>query len=84
MGSSFHSPEYDQFRLLLIAARERAELTQAQVAARLSRPQSFVSKYETGERRLDVVEFVAVCRALGIKANSIIAVMENDRKRRQG
>jgi transcriptional regulator with XRE-family HTH domain len=41
-------------------------MTQAALAARLNRPQSFVSKYERGERRLDVVEFGEVARALGI------------------
>jgi transcriptional regulator with XRE-family HTH domain len=41
-----------------------AQLTQVQVAERLGRPQSFVSKYESGERQLDVVEFVEVCEAL--------------------
>lgn len=40
------------------------QLTQTQVAERLGRPQSFVSKYESGERTLDVVEFVEVCGAL--------------------
>jgi transcriptional regulator with XRE-family HTH domain len=37
-----------------------------EVAARLGRPQSFVAKYEGGERRLDVLEFIAVCDALDI------------------
>lgn len=50
-----------------------AGLTQAQVAQRLKRPQSFVSKYENGERQLDVIEFVAVCKALGVPATELIA-----------
>lgn len=49
----------------LIAARHAAGLTQTEVAEKLGRPQSFVSKYEQGERRLDVAEFVDVCRAIG-------------------
>ena len=57
---------YKKFRALLVQARKRAELTQAELAARLKRPQSFVSKYERGERRLDVVEFFEVARAIGI------------------
>lgn len=40
-------------------------LTQVQLARRLQRPQSFVSKYERGERRLDVIEFLEVAHALG-------------------
>jgi len=46
--------------------RQTKDLTQAQVAERLDLPQSYVSKYETGERRLDFVETVFVCEALGI------------------
>jgi len=55
-----------QRRLVSLLARARREsgLTQAQLAARLHRPQSFVSKIESGERRLDVVELVEVLRAL--------------------
>ncbi len=40
-------------------------MTQADLAVRLRRPQSFVAKYEVGERRLDLVEFVEVANALG-------------------
>jgi len=49
---------------LLIAARDKAGLTQTQLAQRLSKPQSFVSKYETGERLLDVIEFIWIAREL--------------------
>ena len=47
-------------------ARIGAGLTRAEVAGRLGVPQSFVSKYETGERRLDVGEVQAICRVLGL------------------
>jgi transcriptional regulator with XRE-family HTH domain len=63
---SIFSAKYETFRRELIAAREAAGLTQTQLATKLSRPQSFVSKYERGERRLDVIEFVEVAEALGI------------------
>lgn len=49
-------PEYQRFLERLRAAREAAGLTQVEVARRLGRPQSYVSKSESGERRLDVVE----------------------------
>jgi transcriptional regulator with XRE-family HTH domain len=49
----------------MIAARRKAGLTQAQLAKRLKKPQSFIAKYEGGERRIDVVEFVAIVRAIG-------------------
>lgn len=60
-------PEYQRLREFLIAARIDAGLTQAGVAALLGRTQSFVSKYENGERGLDVLEFVRVCAVLGVK-----------------
>jgi transcriptional regulator with XRE-family HTH domain len=66
MSNSLSSPDYKRFRELLVQARRNAKLTQAELSSRLNRPQSFVSKYERGERRLDVIEFAQVCRALGI------------------
>ncbi len=53
---ALHSPRYRRFVKRLILARERAGLTQARVAVALNRPQSFVSKCEAGQRRVDVVE----------------------------
>lgn len=66
MTKSVFSPRYDRFREALVAARTRAKLTQVEVANRLSKPQSFVSKYERGERRLDVVEYFDISKALGL------------------
>jgi transcriptional regulator with XRE-family HTH domain len=57
---------HKRLRKLLIQTRKQAGLTQADLAARLKRPQSFISKYERGERRLDLVEFGEVAKALGI------------------
>lgn len=64
-GKTIHSADQTAFCALMIAARKAAGLTQHALARRLGRPQSFVAKYEGGERRLDVVEFVAVVRAIG-------------------
>jgi hypothetical protein len=50
-------------------------LTQQQVADRLKRPQSFVAKYEGGERRLDVIEFLAVARTLGADSINILRIL---------
>ena len=61
-----------KLRQLLTQARNGANLTQSQVAARLKRPQSFVSKYENGERQLDVIEFIEVCRALDVSPSGLI------------
>lgn len=72
MAKSLHTPEYEHFRALLVKAREKAGLTQAEVSAKLKRPQSFVAKYEGGERRLDVIEFIQVCAALGVDPRAIL------------
>jgi transcriptional regulator with XRE-family HTH domain len=57
---------------LLKNLRLDAGLTQAELASRLQRDQTFVSKYETGERRLDVLEFREVCRAIGMDVVTVI------------
>ena len=56
MGSSVHSVRYQEFLKRLRAARKKAGLTQLEVAQQLEVHQSFVSKSESGERRVDVVE----------------------------
>jgi transcriptional regulator with XRE-family HTH domain len=63
----------DVFRALLKEARLAKNLTQADVATSLSLPQSYISKYESGERRLDFVETVLVCRALGTSIEDFAA-----------
>lgn len=65
MTKSLRSPRQIQLQKLLAEARAQAELTQMQLAERLRRPQSFVAKYEGGERRIDVVEFCEIAAALG-------------------
>ena len=77
MPRSAHSRKHSQFRALLLEARTRGGLTQKDVARRLGRPQSYVSKYETGERRLDVVEFLEVTRALRVNPTTIISALES-------
>lgn len=57
----------------MVAARTKSQLTQLEVATRLQRPQSFVAKYEAGERRLDIVEFIQICKALDAEPASILA-----------
>src|SRR5258707_1465172 len=65
IGKSVHSSDQAAFCELMVGARKAAGLTQHALARRLKRPQSFVAKYEGGERRVDVVEFIAIARALG-------------------
>lgn len=65
MPKSSFTKAYENFRRILIHARKTAGITQSELSAKLSRPQSYVSKYERGERRLDVIEFLEVAKALG-------------------
>lgn len=69
---------YESLHKALVEARQSKGLTQTEIAARLGKPQSFVSKYENGERRLDVVEFLEVCQALAVKPNSILNKIDFD------
>lgn len=64
MGRSIHTPEHRRLVDLLRRLREEAGLRQTDLATRLDRPQSFVSKYEAGERRLDLIELREICLAL--------------------
>ena len=57
----------------LAAARRRANVTQDELAARLGKPQSFVSQYECGQRRVDVVELLVISRTLGVDALDLFA-----------
>jgi len=75
MSKSIHSPEHTKLRELLVAARKKAGLTQQEVANQLGRPQSFVAKYEGGERRLDVVEFLQVTAVLGADPARIVRAL---------
>ncbi len=67
------SGEYASFLRVLREVRQRAGLTQADVAQRLGQTQSFVSKCERGERRIDVVELRHFCHALGISLADFIS-----------
>jgi transcriptional regulator with XRE-family HTH domain len=66
VGATIHSKEYRALLVLVRDAREHSGFSQAGLAERLGRPQSWVSKVETGERRLDLEEFRQVCDALGL------------------
>ena len=67
MRDTLRSPRQIKLRKLLRDLREKSGLTQADVAGRLGKPQSFVAKYEGGERRLSTIEFIDVVRALDIE-----------------
>lgn len=68
-----HSPLYRQTLTALIDTRKRQGLTQVDLARRLGKPQSFVSKFENGERRIDIAEFIEICRAMQVDALELLA-----------
>jgi transcriptional regulator with XRE-family HTH domain len=69
--------QYEQLHGLLRQLRLEAGLRQADVAQRIRQPQSFVSKYESGERRLDLIELRAVCEALGVTLSQFVRRFED-------
>lgn len=71
MVKSLHTPTYKVFRQVLADTRARLGMTQIELAMRLGKPQSFVSKFEKGERRLDVLEFISICDALGVEPTTL-------------
>ncbi|HKX17165.1 MAG TPA: helix-turn-helix transcriptional regulator [bacterium] len=75
MVRSVFSPAYRHFRRRLIDARKRSNLTQAVLAKRLGRPQSFVAKYEQGERRIDVIEFLEIADALRLDPGTFVSTL---------
>lgn len=72
MVKSLHSRQYTIFRDLLTQAREDIGMTQVQVATKLGKPQSYVSKYESGDRRLDVTEFVQIADILSLDISGFL------------
>jgi len=63
---------YAAFASLLRDERKKAGLTQAKLAKKLRRPQSYVSKYERGDRRLDVIEFIELAWAVGFDPHEFL------------
>lgn len=80
---SVHSDKYAEFLKMMVDARQLAGLTQQQLADVLRKPQSYVSKYERGERRLDVIEFLEISSALKMDASGVIATLKGVEKRVQ-
>jgi transcriptional regulator with XRE-family HTH domain len=75
MAKTIHSERDRQFRELLKARRKAAGLTQTVVAQRLGKPPSYVAKYEGGDRRLDVLEFMDVAAAIGFDPAGFIRAL---------
>lgn len=77
MTKSVFTDEYRLFRKMLIEARENAGLTQTRLAKTLQKPQSFVSKYENGEQRLDVIEFLQIADCLRFDVHAFLERLQS-------
>ena len=76
MEKSIYSDEYTKFLDHLKQTRNKVSITQEQLAKSLGQTQSFVSKVERGERRLDLVELRAFCNALGVEFPSFVLQLD--------
>jgi transcriptional regulator with XRE-family HTH domain len=70
-------PAHDALLGALIDARTSCGMTQTALASALGKPQSFVAKVEAGERRLDVVEFMAIADAIGVDRLELFAIVSS-------
>ena len=73
MGRWVSSPSYQAAVRVLVDARKSAGLTQRELAARIGRPYTVIANIERGERQIDVVEFIAIARALGVSEQELMA-----------
>ncbi len=78
---SLHTTEYEHFLKILISARKKAGITQQELAKSLKKPQSFISKYERGERRLDVIELLSITKALKVDPSQILQKLTSPKER---
>ena len=74
--NNYQSSEKDKLLRTLLALRKKAGLRQVDLAVRLGRPQSFVSKYESGEKTLTFLEVKEICEALGITLSEFVQRLE--------
>ena len=79
MAKTLGSERHKALISLLIEAREKAGLTQTELAEKIGEYQSFVARLESGQRRVDVVEFLELAEVLGFDASSAINELRNQK-----
>jgi len=79
LSKSLGSPRHKALIALLVEKREAAGLTQAQLAEKLGEYQSFVARLESGQRRVDVVEFLELAETLGFSAAEAVKRLQGTR-----
>lgn len=83
LRKSLFSPSYDRFLEVLRQARIESGLTQTDAARLLGKPQSFIAKCEQGERRVDVVELLELCRIYGVSLSEFVDKIDTQKRRRK-
>ena len=76
MATSIWSKQNQLLQQTLKELRISASLTQLQLAEKLTKPQSYVSKYESGERRLDLIELKEIAECCGVTLNDLVNIFE--------
>jgi transcriptional regulator with XRE-family HTH domain len=77
MSKGIYTSDQEKLSMLLRQIREKAGLRQADLARRLGRSQSFVSKYESGQHRLDLLELREICKAVDISLEDFVKMFED-------
>lgn len=72
MFRSIHSSYYQHLCRMLVEERKGRGLTQVEVAQRLKQPQSYVSKYESGERKVSIIDLIEIARAIGFDPGKFV------------
>jgi transcriptional regulator with XRE-family HTH domain len=78
MQKTIHSPIHQIFCSLLRNERTKAGLSQASLAEKLGKPQSFIAKVEKGERRVDLIEFLTIAETIGFSPAGFIRKLKNN------
>lgn len=83
MAKTLGTEQHKALIAMLIAKREAAGLTQAQLAEALGEYQSFVARLESGQRRVDVIELIELARILGFDASQAVTAVEQIAEKRR-
>lgn len=84
MLKTIHQDRYGQLIAAMVKVRKNNQTTQTQLAQQLSRPQSYVAKIETLERKLDIVEFVDWCNAIGQSPSELLRAQLEQQSKQDG
>jgi transcriptional regulator with XRE-family HTH domain len=81
MSRTLASPRHEALRALLVESRKAAGLTQADIASKLKRYQSFISTVESGQRRIDVIEFLDLSEVIGFDPCQALKRLKRTKRR---